>query len=142
MKSFSISEMYTLELRWQKVFYEQDNFCRFKEAYFSGPVLKIAREIPSNDFIMMDFNKQYPIIIKGAYVAKFSWEQVEYKKGKVFLKNAIMKHDKLNKVPKLKNRDFIVIDTENHEEAVHRFNLVYISYVINENYEIYNFIKG
>jgi hypothetical protein len=143
MESFSISEMYTLELRWRDVSYEQDNVCKFRDAYFAGPALSNAQEIGGDNHIMMDFNKQYPIFIKNAYIAKFSWGEVVYNgDGTVTLKDAVMEHDKLNKVPKLKASDYIVIDTENHEEAVHILHLNYTSYVINENHTMYNFMKG
>jgi hypothetical protein len=45
----------------------------------------------------------------------------------------------LNVVPKLKNNDYIIIDTSKHEDEEHLYNLVYTSYLVNENGELYNF---
>ena len=143
MERFSISEMYTLELRWDDILYENEGMCKVVGAYFTGPVLSHALGIAANDHILLDFFKQYPILVRGAYVAKFSWGQVKYNKDNtVSLKTAMISHDNLNRVPKLRKSDYIVIDTQNHEEKVHRFNLTYTSYVVNENHVMYNFVKG
>lgn len=142
MEGFSISEMYTLELRWKEAVYEQDGFCRFKGAYFTGPALSNALQIASNDNIMLDFFKQYPILVKGAYVAKFSWGEVIYDgSGTVTMKDATLSHGKLDKVPTLKGTDIIVIDTQNHEESMHIFNLTYTSYIVGGDHNMYNFMK-
>lgn len=141
MKEFLLSERYKLELHWKEAVYEKEGVCKLKDAYFSGPALRIAQKINGNDNINIDFCRQYLIFTKFVYVAKLSWGNVVYNKdGTVSLKNAILLHDtELNKVPKFKNTDYIVINTENHEENVHHFNLVYESYVIDENGVLYKF---
>ncbi len=138
-----ISEKYSLELHWGTVKYEVDGYCKLVNAYFSGPALSIAEKINENDHINLDFFEQYPIITRNVYVAKLSWKTVNYNKdGTITLNNAYISQDTdLHKVPKLSDRDYIVIDTKDHEAEVHHFNLVYRSYVVNENYEMYNFIK-
>ncbi len=143
MAKFILSEKFTLELKWKKIVYESDEYCELVGAYFTGPALNIAQEIEGNQHIMLDFKEQYPIITKNFYVAKFSWKNVVYNKdGTVGLSNAYLSHvEDTYKVPRLKNSDYIVIDTENHQEDTHTFNLVYRSYVVNESFEMYNFRK-
>lgn len=141
MDKFLLAEQYRLELHWSKAVYEKNGLCRLENAFFSGPALQIANEINLNDSINIDFYKQYIIFVKNVYVAKLSWGEVVYNKDNtVSLKNASLMHDtELNKVPKLRNTDFIVIDTQNHEEAIHHLHLVYDSYVVNENGILYKF---
>ena len=140
---FILSEKFRLELHWKEIKYEAEERCKLIDACFSGPVLSIAQKIEENSFIDLDFYEQYSIITKNYYVARFSWNKVIYNKDNtVSLGDAYLSHNKdLNKVPKLKNNDFIVIDTKGHEEETHAFNLVYRSYVVNENFIMYNFRK-
>ena len=142
-KRFMISEKYSLELHWGTVIYEAEGYCELVNTYFSGPALSIAEKMNDNDYINLDFSEQYPIITRNAYVAKLSWKTVNYNKdGTVTLNNAYISHDTdLHKIPKLSDRDYIVIDTKDHESEVHHFNLVYRSYVVNEDYVMYNFKK-
>lgn len=141
MDKFLLAEQYRLELHWSKAVYEKNGLCRLENAFFSGPALQIANEINLNDSINIDFYKQYIIFVKNVYVAKLSWGEVVYNKDNtVSLKNATLTHDtELNEVPKLRDTDFIVINTQNHEEATHYLHLVYIAYVVNENGILYKF---
>jgi len=141
MKDFLISERYRLELRWEKASYERDGLCKLENACFSGPALSIAEKINNNDSINLDFYKQYLVFVKNVYVAKLSWGEVVYNKNNtVMLKDALVSHDtELNRVPKLSDTDYIVIDTAKHEADVHQFHLVYDSFVINENGQLYKF---
>jgi hypothetical protein len=138
---FSLSERYRLELHWEKLFYDSPGICKLVNAYFVGPALSDAEKINDNDFIMLDFFKQYVVIVSNVYVAKLSWATVVYKNdGKVYLNGTILSHDtELNKVPKLNNNDYLIIDTAGHETAQHAFNLVYKTYVVNEATQLYNF---
>jgi hypothetical protein len=139
---FSLSERYRLELHWEKVIYEQEGVCKLTNAYFIGPVLSNAEKILDNDFLFVDFYKQYYIIVENVYVARLSWGEVVYNEDGtvVNLKDAHLTHDtELNKVPTFKNNDHIIIDTSNHEMAIHSFNLLYTSYVVDENGILYNF---
>lgn len=138
---FLLSERYRLELHWDKAIYEQEGMCKLKDAYFSGPALKIAEKINGNDGINLDFYKQYIVFVKNVYVAYLSWGDVVYNDdGRVTLKNAKLTHDtELNRVPKFKDTDYIAIDTEKHEAATHQFHLVYDSFVVDENGELYRF---
>jgi len=142
MGKFMLSERYRLELHWKKAIYEQEGICKLQDCYFSGPALSItAEKVKDNDSINLDFYKQYVIFVKNAYVAKLSWGEVVYNKDNtVTLKDARLMHDtELNRVPKLKNSDYIAIDTQKHEAATHHLHLVYESFVVNENGELYKF---
>lgn len=141
MKEFLLSERCRLELHWEKAVYNVDNICELKGAYFSGPALSDAEKINSNDCIMLDFFKQYLVLVKNVYVAKLSWRDVIYNKNNtITLKDAIISYDtELNRVPQFKTTDYIVIDTKNHEASVHMYYMFYDSYVVNENCNLYNF---
>jgi len=138
---FSLSEKYRLELRWEQTVYSTPGICQLINAYFTGPALSDAQRVNDNDFIMLDFFKQYMIMVSNVYVAKLSWSTVTYKNnGVIYLNNAIISHDtELNNVPRLNNNDYLIIDTSNHEVAQHAFNLVYRTYVVNETTQLYNF---
>lgn len=141
MSKFLLSEKYRLELHWKKAIYEKDGICKLEKAYFSGPALRMAEKIRSHDNINLDFYKQYVVLVKSVYVAKLSWEEVVYNNdGTVTLKNAALSHDtELNRVPKLKNKDYIVIDTQKHEAATHHLHTVYESFVIDAVGQLYKF---
>jgi len=138
-----LGEKYRLELRWKGTKYEQDGMCKLDGAYFAGPALSDAEEVQSNDEILLDFYSQYIILVKGVYVAKLSWGEVKYNPDKtISLKDAKITHSsELNRVPKLKDNDYLVIDTAKHEMAIHRFHLTYKTYVVNSIGELYNFKK-
>ena len=141
MIKFSLSDRYRLELHWTKAVYEKPGRCRLVGAMFAGPALAEADRLENNDNIMLDFFSQYMVLVDAVYVAKFSWGQVTYSKdGTIKLKNAYITHEtELNRVPKLKNSDFLIIDTSNHEAAVHQFNPVYRTYVVNADTSLYKF---
>lgn len=141
MEKFKISERYRLELHWDKVKYGSEGVCELENAYFSGPALSIAEKIEGNTFINLDFCYQYYIIARRAYVVKLSWGDVIYDgDGNVKLGNAYLSYDEdFGALPKFKDKDYVAIDTSDHEEETHAFHLVYKSFLINENYDAYNF---
>lgn len=138
---FNISEKYTLKLSWDKAIYNNTGECLLVNAKFSGPALSIANKINSHEHINLDFYNQYLIFVTNVYIGKFSWGEVVYNKDNtVALFNAMLTHDsELNNVPKLKNTDFILIDTSAHEESKHAYSLVYTSYVVNADGVLYDF---
>lgn len=141
MQEFIFSDRFRLELHWKSTVYEQDGICKLSGACFSGPALVEADRIKDNDHIMLDFFHQYLILVDNVYVAKFSWGQIIYNKDDtITLKNALITHDtQLNKVPKLTDTDFLIVDTENHETEKHPFNLLYRTYVVNTDTQLYKF---
>ena len=141
MEKFVLSDRYRLELHWNSVSYERPGICKVKGALFSGPALAEAQRLNDKDHIMLDFFKQYFVVVKNVYVAKFSWEGVKYNKdGSISLSKTLITHDtELNKVPKLNNSDYLVIDTKGHEVEDHPYNLLYKTYVVNEDTNLYRF---
>ena len=141
MKDFLLSERYRLELHWDKAVYEQPGMCKLDKAYFYGPALSDAIKLRDNDFIMLDFFRQYFVIVSNVYVAKFSWGQALYNDdGTISLGNAYITHNtELNRVPQFKNGDYLVIDTQDHDTSNHIYSLVYKTYVVNDDKNLYKF---
>jgi len=139
---FNLPEKFSLILRWRSVSYNTKGVCRFQDAYFSGPVLQIASVINPNDSIMVDFYSQYLYLVNNVFIGKLSWGNVVYVDGdnKVCLKDAYLGHStELNKVPKLGDNDWFLIDTADHVADIHQYNLVYKTYVMKESKDLYRF---
>lgn len=136
---FLLSEKYRLELRWAKVI-KTNNVVMFNGAYFMGPVLAIADKLSDKDEINLDFCYQYAVLVKNIYTAVFQWEGVLYSDNKINLHKAMLiyKNDFLN-VPVLCDTDYIVIDTKNHENEKHYYNMLYPAFVVNKDGILYNF---
>ena len=141
MGKFILSDRYRLELHWQKTIYRQPGRCMIEGAYFKGPALTEALQLRGGDHILLDFFRQYSVLVENVYVGKFSWGEVGYNRdGTISLKDTFITHDtELNKVPKFKATDHLVIDTSNHEVESHPFNPVYRTYVVNGDAELYRF---
>ena len=136
---FRISEKYRLELHWNDVVYKTDGEAELSGAVFTGPVLREVDQMSSNDYMDLDFARQYIIFVKRFYIARLSWCEVIQKSGVIYLQNAVLKNKHVNSVPKINNDDYIVIDTSGHEDEKHQYNLVYPSYLIKHDGESYNF---
>lgn len=134
-----MDSIYRLELHWKKVVYIKNNECRLIDAYFSGPVLNLAQEINSNEYIKLDFFNQYFPTILNVYVAKLLWGEVIYKNNIVVLKDVFITYSTVNKSSKLNDKDYIVMDTSDHTLEKHGFNLVYTSFVVNSEAMPYKF---
>ncbi len=142
MNNFLLSEMFRLELKWKGVDYTESGICKLIGAYFTGPVLQVAQKLNEKDFMFLDFYSQYINLVKGTYVAKFSWEGIKYSDdGKtICLSNAFLIHEEeLNNVPNLKLDDYFAIDTQDHVVEKHGRNLVYKTYLINSDSSLYRF---
>ena len=140
MKRFLLSERFRLELHWKKCIHSKAGEMQFIDAYFSGPVLKQAAKLNDTDHIVLDFCNQTMIVVKNVYTGTFAWNGVEYKDDKIFLKAAILLYDeKLKNIPKLKDSDYLIIDTKNHENAKHNYNSLYPTYVVNKENELYDY---
>lgn len=137
--SFLSREKYRLDIKWDSVRYEE-GICIFKGAYFSGPVLKLAEQIEPNDKIELDFFKQYFILVDNVYIGTFSWEEVTYAEDKILLSNCTLTHkSELHKVPKLEDKDMLIVDCKLHEAETHSFNPTYRTYVSNSDTQVYSF---
>lgn len=136
---FRISEKYRLELHWEKAIYEQEGIAKLMGCSFAGPALKEAAAVNENDFISLDFANQYLFFVPSYYIAKLSWKQVSQSSNIIHLYDALLTNKHVNSVPKLKDDDFIVIDTKNHEDDKHNFHLTYPSYLIRFDGDLYKF---
>ena len=141
MIGFLLGERYRLEIHWSKAEYKIEGVCYLRDAYFSGPALQIAEEIQPNNHMLLDFYKQYYIFAENVYIATFAWGNVTYNSdGTVALDEVTLSHDtELNRVPKLKNDDYLVIDTKNHEVESHSQFPTYTTIVVDVNGKAYNF---
>lgn len=142
---FSLSEKFALSLRWDSVEYSLDGSCRLIGAYFFGPALQIAAAVNPCDFIMLDFYSQYIYLVDTAFVGKLAWNEVVYSKDskKITLTDSTISHPtELNKVPRLNDNDWLLIDTSDHSSDIHMFNLVYKTYVMKEDKDLYRFSNG
>jgi hypothetical protein len=138
---FQLGEKYRLDFSWDDVIYV-DNTCKFVNACFSGPVLQFAEKIESNNFMLLDFFKQYFILVDNVYIGKLSWGEVIYNEHRVNLVNCILTHEsELHKVPKLEKTDILIIDCKQHERETHAFYTTYKTYVSNKDLQVYNFIN-
>jgi hypothetical protein len=139
MERFIISERYRLEIHWKKVKYEIDQIALIEGCYLSGPVLKEAVKLNDQDYIDLDFVGQYLVFVDNYYIARLSWNDVEHRPEKIFLRDVKLENKNLNVVPKLNNNDYIVVDTKDHEEETHMYHLVYPAYLIRKDGALYNF---
>lgn len=140
---FLLGEQYRLEFHWKKAIYKHEGVCDLKGAYFSGPALQQAEEIGADNEMLIDFYKQYYIFAENVYIATLSWREVTYNSDDtVTLGNAKISHDtELNKVPKFRNDDYLVIDTKGHDVETHSSFPTYVTIVVNSEGKAYNFWK-
>jgi hypothetical protein len=141
MSNFLSTEKFKLEVRWEKVLRPKSGEMHLVDAYFTGPVLAQAEKINSNDYITIDFCSQFVVLVKNVFIAKFSWGEVTYgKDNKVYLKNAMLTYDPLIQgIPNLENADYLVIDTRDHENEKHLYNMLYPAYTIDNENELYDY---
>lgn len=136
---FDTANKYRLELRWSKASYDKDQIATLKGCYFSGPVISQVFQLSPNDHIDLDFSGQYIVFVDNYYIARLSWVTASHTPEKINLNGVTLKNIYLNKIPKLNNTDYIVIDTKGHEDHNHKYNLVYPSYLIRRDGLLYNF---
>lgn len=144
MNDFLISEMFRLELRWERVSYNREGTCEFTGAYFTGPAVQLAQKLNDKDHMFIDFYSQYISLVQGTFVGKFSWSGATYSEDgkKIFLDKSFLTHEReLNNVPKLNDTDYFAIDTSDHIAEKHSYNLVYKTYLISADAVLYRFEK-
>lgn len=136
-----LGEVYKLELHWGKVLRPKAGIMHLTEAYFSGPALAQANKINDSDYIQLDFISQLITLVRSLYIAKLSWGEVIYNKNNtITLKSAIIEYDpEIKGIPNLKAKDYLVIDTENHESEKHMYHMLYPAYVVNADSELYTY---
>ena len=138
MSEFLLSEKYRLELKWSNIEYN-DNIVNLRGAYFEGPVINDIAVLEPNDCIKLDFGKQYSSIISKYYIVDFCWGSVSFNNKKILLSDSYMLINYDSSIPKIKQNDYIVIDTKDHRSEVHHYNLTYKSYLVDSGGALYNF---
>jgi hypothetical protein len=134
-----LENRHRLEIHWEKVSYNQEGTAVLEGCSLSGPILSEVSEMEQEDSIALDFTNQYIVFIPNYYIARLAWSGVKHTQEKIYLYNAVLKNKSINSVPKLQDEDYIVIDTENHEDDKHMYHLTYPSYLIKPTGELYNF---
>jgi len=130
---------YRLELHWSNIEYLNDKVANLTGVYFAGPVLKDAAKLEAPDFIDLDLTPQLLTLLDSYYIVRLDWEQVEYVGDRVYLKGARFTNNVLKEFHKLMSDDYILINTEKHEEEVHAYNLVYESQVLRSDNKPYSY---
>ncbi len=125
-----IKEKYKLGLRWSGLDKNKEDVCSLFGACFFGGAVKDAI-IKDNDSIVIDFTPQYSKIISKYYFVTLRWGSVNLSREKIYLRDVYLTGEYVSKVSNIDKTDYILIDTEEHEEDVHMFNLVYKAQVLN-----------
>ncbi len=125
-----IKEKYMLGLRWSDIDKNKEGVCSLFGACFFGPVVKDAK-INDNDSIVIDFTPQYSKIVSKYYFVTLKWGSINIAREKIYLQDTYLVGDFVSSISKIDKTDYILIDTEDHEEDVHIFSLVYKGYVLN-----------
>lgn len=125
-----IKEKYMLGLRWSGLDKNKEDVCSLSGACFFGPVVKDA-VIKDNDSIVIDFTPQYSKVISKYYFVTLRWGSVNIAREKIYLRDVYLTGEYVSKISNIDKTDYILMDTEDHEEDVHMFNLVYRGCVLN-----------
>ncbi len=125
-----IKEKYKLGLRWSGLDKNKEDVCSLFGACFFGPVVKHAI-IKDSDSIVMDFTPQYSKIVSKYYFVTLRWGSANLSREKIYLRDVYLTGECVSKLSNIDKTDYILIDTEDHEEEVHMFNLVYRGWVLN-----------
>lgn len=126
-----IREKYRLGLRWANIDKNKEDVCSLFGACFFGPVIKEIKDIKDNDSIVIDFTPQYNNIISSYYFVTLKWGSASLAREKIYLRDVYLVGNYVSEISNISETDYILVDTEDHEEDVHMFNLVYKGYVVN-----------
>jgi hypothetical protein len=138
MKNNFCKNKYRLELHWDGITYLNDKVAVLSNARFSGPALKEAAKLNAPDFIDLDLTEQLVDLLTTYYIIRLSWESVSYMEdGTVLLQTATFGNKELREFHKVLKDDYLLIDTEKHQEHLHPFNLVYACKIIRPDHNAY-----
>ena len=136
-------ERFRLFLSWDSVEYKNDNTAVLKNARFTGPVLKEIESMRDNDNIRLDLSFQYIEAVGSWSIATLSWKQIRsHRASEISLGDCTIDSSELTRANLLSSVDKLLIDTENHVEAKHRFHLVYPAIMINREDVPYAYKKS
>lgn len=132
-------QKYKLELHWSGIEYLNGTIAKLVGAYFCGPVLKDAAQLEAPDFIDIDLTPQLLTLLDSYYIVRLDWDKVEYSGDNIILGGARLTNNVLKDFHKLQNDDYILINTEKHEEETHAYHLVYESQIIRADNQPYSY---
>lgn len=141
MTEFSLSNKYSLELRWSEMCWIPAKGYTLHNAKFNGPVLQIANEILSNDKMILDFYKQFYKYCTTPFLSEVSWGNVTYEshRREVLLGDCLLSYsNELQSVVPLSKDNWLLIDTQNHTIDEHVFSLTYLTYIMDAFGELYD----
>ena len=135
MKLHLCRDKYKLYLKWLSVEHHKDGTSILYNAYFSGPAMGLGVELQSPDYIDLDFTPQHSRVLSDYHIARLSWFSADRGEKEIKLGNPIVASYYENEISSLSSNDYIVIDTRDHEDEKHNYNLVYKSYIVKETGE-------
>ena len=137
---FICRDKYRLEIHWDALEYHSESVVKLVNARFTGPVLNDAARLEAPDSIDLDLTPQLLTLMDSYYIVKLDWKKCMYNSdGTIGLEGATFSNKFLKSLHKFKDTDYIVVNTEKHEESTHAFHLVYESQLIREDFNPYNF---
>ncbi len=139
MAEFDIANKYLLEVHWKGVEFINTTNLKVSGCVLSGPATSEISSINKEDYIRLDFSNQYVVLVKDYYISNLSWNGYSKTGNNFNLHNVILKTMYPGKIQSIAASDYIMIDTSDHEDDKHNYNLNYKSYLIKQGGELYNF---
>ena len=127
---------YILRLDWDSIRYIDRSKAEVINARFVGNVLKNAYKLNEKDNISIDITDQFFVASKTFHIFRFEWNGLEYSDdNRVNFKKSWFVNDFGNLI-KIQDSDYLLIDTKDHDERMHPFNINYKAKLYNKDNEI------
>jgi len=127
---------YILRLDWDSIRYINRSKAEVINARFIGDVLKSAYKLNEVDNISIDITDQFFVASKTFHIFRFEWNGLEYSgDNRVNFKKSWFIND-FGSLIKIQDSDYLLIDTKDHDESVHPFNVNYRAKLYNKDNEI------
>jgi len=127
---------YILRLDWDSIRYINRSKAEVVNARFIGDVLKSAYKLNEVDNISIDITDQFFVASKTFHIFRFEWDGLEYSgDNRVNFKKSWFINDFGNLI-KIQDSDYLLIDTKDHDEKIHPFNINYKAKLYNKDNEI------
>lgn len=140
MDLFKCKNKYKLVLSWGEIEYKSDNEAFVKNPVFSGPAMSLASKIEGGDSIDLDVTSQHILVLGYWDIINFKWNKVLAQDGEsAAMDYGVFTSPEMTKVRLFESGDILLIDTENHEDEKHQYNLVYKTIVAKDDESPYNY---
>ena len=140
MDLFKCKNKYKLVLSWEDIEYKSDNEAFVKNPVFSGPAMSLASQINDGDTIDLDITSQHILVLGYWDIINFKWSKVlSQDSSQAVMDFGIFTSPEMTKVRLFESDDILLIDTENHEDEKHQYNLVYKTVVAKKDESPYNY---